>query len=435
MRRISGFIVGFTAILLLGGFSKTPQPDFSHDVAPVLYRHCASCHRPGEVAPFSLLGYKDAASHASLIASVTAAGFMPPWKPAPGFGDFRNDNHLTEEEISTLQRWASAGAPMGDPKEAPAPPHFASDWQLGPPDMVIRMPESFAVPASGGDIYQCMVLPLPIAEDRYVAAVEVKPGNRAIVHHAILYLDNGGRAKAFDDKYPGEGYRCFGGPGFIPSGGLGGWAPGAIPQRLPEGVGRALTKNSDLVLQLHYHPSGRPETDQTSVGIYFTHGPVTKTIYSFALVRRDLSIPAGDAHFASPIDFTLPIAIEATAVTPHMHLLGKEMKVTATLPSGEAKPIIWIRNWDFNWQGTYQFREPVELPAGTKLHVDAVYDNSSSNPRNPFSPPRSVSWGENTTDEMEVAFLQFQTTDPSDRRRIMISLIRQLDLWKYLDGR
>jgi hypothetical protein len=260
-----------------------------------------------------------------------------------------------------------------------------------------------------------------------VSTIEVRPGNRRVVHHAIIYLDGNGVARK-KEQAPGDGYRCFGGPGFLRAGSLGGWAPGAVPRPLPEGVARPLAQGTDIVAQIHYHPSGKPEQDQTSIGIYFAKTPAAKAVYNVDLLKRDLAIPAGDPHYRIQVDFTLPIAIEATGITPHMHLLGKQMKVTATLPSGEIKPLIWIQDWDFNWQGQYVFKQPIDLPAGTKLEMEAIYDNSAANVRNPHNPPVDVHWGENTTDEMAIAFLQYASANPRDRSVIGRSLIQQLNL-------
>jgi hypothetical protein len=421
------------ALVCMAGSNTTTStpaaaPTFNRDIAPILYNHCANCHRPGEVAPFSLLTYSDASKRAAQIAAVTHARFMPPWKPVVGYNEFADDRHLDPAEIETLSRWAKAGAPEGDAHALPVPPTFSSDWSLGPPDVVVTLPHPFQIPAGGQDIYQCFVLPLGFADDRAVSAVEVRPGDRQVVHHAILYLDNSGRARELEQNTAGAGYRCFGGPGFLPSGSLGGWAPGAVTQRLPDGVARHVAAGADLVAQIHYHPSGKPEQDQTSIGIYFAKGPAPQSIYNVTLIRRDLDIPAGDANYRVRVDFTLPIGIQATGVTPHMHLLGKQMKVTATLPTGEIKPLIRIDDWDFNWQGIYTFKSPIWLPAGTKLEMEALYDNSAANARNPHSPPQEVHWGENTTDEMAIAFLQYESANPADRVTIGRALIHQLGL-------
>ena len=407
-------------------------PTFSRDVAPILYNHCATCHRSGQIAPFSLLTYADAAKRAPLIAAVTESRFMPPWKPIPGHGDFKDANYLSDAELATLKQWAEAKAPEGDPADLPALPHFTDGWQLGQPDLVLKMPRPFLIPAEGEDIYQCFVMPLNLPAGTSVAAVEIHPGNRQVLHHSILYLNNDGQAQARDKATAEPGYRCFGGPGVPAAGSLGGWVPGAMPHKLPPGVAMNVPQGSELVMQNHYHPSGKPETDQSELGIYFAKGSVQKTVFSVPMMQRDLNIPAGDANYHVSASFVTPVDLEVIGIAPHMHLLGKDIDVTATLPSGQVKSMIWIKDWDFNWQGMYQYQAPLLLPQGTKIEIQAIYDNSSANPKNPNSPPQSVHWGENTTDEMCLAFIQVETSDPSDRLKILVSLIRQLEILKYL---
>jgi hypothetical protein len=214
---------------------------------------------------------------------------------------------------------------------------------------------------------------------------------------------------------------------------MAGWAPGVTAKRLPEGIARVVPKGADLIVQIHYHPDGKPEIDKTEIGVYLQKGPVSKQLFSIPVLQRALYIPAGDNRYRVATSFTTPIDLEVTSVAPHMHLLGREMKVTATLPSGEVRPMVWIKDWDFNWQGAYIFKEPMELPKGTRFDVEAFYDNSKDNPRNPTNPPKTVSWGEATTDEMCIAFIGYMTPHASDRMKLMMSLAQQLDLMKYPD--
>ncbi len=410
---------------------RATTPTFDKDVAPILFNHCASCHRPGQVAPFSLLTYGDAAKRASLIVTVTGSHFMPPWKPIPGYGEFKDANYLSDAEIETLRNWANAKAPEGDAADLPPVPHFPGGWELGPPDLVLKMPEAFQIPAEGEDIYQCFVLPLNLPAGTSVAAVEIHPGNRKVLHHSLLYLNDDGSARKLDQQTAEPGYRCFGGPGVRPAGGLGGWVPGTRTRLLPAGVAMAVPQGSDLIMQNHYHPSGKPETDQSELGFYFAKSPIEKTVFSFRIMHRDLNIPAGASHYQVTSTVVTPIDLEVIGIAPHMHLLGREMKVTATLPDGQIKPMVWIKDWDFNWQGMYQYQAPLCLPKGTKIELQASYDNSSGNPKNPHSPPQAVHWGENTTDEMCIAFIQCQTRNPGDRTIVRRSLAKQLDLMRY----
>ena len=406
--------------LLAASGTAAAEPTYCKDIAPILWKNCAGCHRPGEVGPFPLLTYKDAAKRASFLSDVIVSRRMPPWKPEPGFGSFHDARRLTDSEIQRIADWAMAGAPEGDVKDLPPAPTFPEGWQLGKPDLVLKVSESFSVPPSGRDIYRCFVIPIPIDSDKTVAAVEFRPGNRKIVHHALFYLDNKGAARKKDEADLGPGYASFGGPGILPSGASGGWAPGAIPRLLPDGVGKYLRKGSDLVLQIHYHPDGKPETDQSVVGIYFTRTRARKIVGGVLVRSRQLDIPPGERRYhVSAQSDPLPAAAQAIGITPHMHYIGKEMKVTAELPDGKTLPLIWIKDWDFNWQGQYQYQSPISLPKGTVIKLDAYYDNSTENARNPNKPPKRVRWGEQTTDEMCLLGVQVVTDNVADLLKIV----------------
>lgn len=397
---------------------QSTAPTFCKDVAPILYKHCVSCHRPGEVGPFSLIEYKEAAKRAEFLAEIVHSQKMPPWKPEAGYGAFRDELRMSEGEKATIAAWAKNGAPEGNKKDLPKPPVFETGWALGKPDLVIEMPKPFKVAAGGQDIYQCFVIPLPLDQDQSIIAVDFLPGNRRVVHHAILFLDSNGQARRKADPET-MSYRSFGGPGILPTGSMGAWAPGARPVKLPEGTGRFLKKGSDLVLQVHYHPSGREETDQSKVGIYFAKTPTKHYVGAVALRSRSIAIPPGKADYTiTTQSVPLPVPVEALGIFPHMHYLGKEMKVDAVLPDGKEVPLLWIKDWDFNWQGAYAYKDPVRLPKGTVLKLKAVYDNSESNPRNPSSPPKRVKWGEQTTDEMCLCGVQVITETADEMRKI-----------------
>jgi hypothetical protein len=416
-----------TAILL----SALAAPTFNRDIAPILNQECVRCHRPGEVAPFSLLTYADAQKRAGLIARVTRTRYMPPWKPEPGYGDFRDGHRLSDAQVQMLDEWAAASAPEGDGAPPPAPV-FASGWRLGPPDRILQPAESFHVRAEGPDLYQCFVIPLGLSEDAWVTGVEFHPGNKKVVHHALFFLDTTGKARELDAKDPGPGYRQFGGVGFSPSGTLGGWAPGANPRQMPDGVGYFVAKGADLVLQVHYHPDGKVEEDQSQIGITFAKVPPKKRFQALALLQPKIDIPAGEKDFVARQTFELPIALEAVGITPHMHWLGRSMKVWANLPDGRFENLIYISDWDFNWQGQYLYRQPLLLPKGTKISLEAHYDNSAANPRNPSDPPRAVSWGEQTRDEMCVAFIDYATSRPEDKKDLRRALVSQVGLFNLL---
>ncbi|MGE5192210.1 MAG: redoxin domain-containing protein [Deltaproteobacteria bacterium] len=399
---------------------------YTRDVAPIVQAHCVKCHREGEVAPFPLVTYADVFKRARQLVRVTQSRFMPPWKPEPDFGHFLNERRLTERERTLLAEWAEAGAPEGDPAELPPPPKFTEGWQLGEPDLVVKMDEPFEVPAGGRDVFRNFVIPVELTEDKLVSVAEFRPGNRRVVHHALFYLDRSGAARKKDAADPGPGYGSFGGPGFLPSGSIGGWAPGGTPQPLRDGMGRQLQKGSDLVLQIHYHPSGKTETDQSAIGIHFVKQKSQKAVIPITIVDRRLYIPAGAERHAISGSYTLPSETTMVVVIPHMHLLGREARATATLPDGTVEPLVWIKDWDFNWQDQYHLAQPRKFPKGTRLDYEAVYDNSDKNPLNPNSPPKEVTWGEETTDEMFLCFFLVTTDRPEDQLPLMLDNFRAM---------
>lgn len=380
---------------------------FNKDIAPIIFENCASCHRPGEVAPFSLLTYADVKKRARQIAIVTEKRVMPPWKAESGHHEFINARRLTERQIGMIKQWVAEGAPEGKAKDLPPAPRYTAGWQLGEPDAVLQADESYTLAADGADVYRCFVIPTDYSDDRYIAAMEVRPENRAVVHHVIAFLDTTGAGRKKDAADPGPGYTSFGGVGFAPSGTLGGWAPGNLPQRTPPGTGTLLPKGADIVLQVHYHPSGKPETDRTKIGLYFSKGSIDKRVRVFGIMNPGLRIPAGEKNYEVRAGHTLSADATILAVLPHMHLLGRDMTISAKLPDGTEKRLVRVVDWDFNWQTTYAFKQPVKLPAGSRIDVVAHYDNSADNPRNPNDPPRVVTWGEQTTDEMCFAFIPY----------------------------
>ncbi|HEY8748663.1 MAG TPA: hypothetical protein VIM11_11860 [Tepidisphaeraceae bacterium] len=402
---------------------------FNKDVAPIIFNNCASCHRPGEVAPFSLLDYANVRKHAKEIAELTESHAMPPWKPEPGYGDFMGVRRLSDQQINVIQQWVKQGKQEGQAGDLPAQPQFKSGWALGEPDMVVKMPKAFTLRADGPDDYRCFVIPLNLEKDTYVSAVDYRAGNPKIVHHALLFLDNTGKARELEsqstDNLPG--YFAAGGPRFQPSGGLGGWAPGVTAHFLPDGVGRQVKTNSDLIIQIHFHPSGKVEQEQSSVAIYLTKKTPEKLFVSLPSGERKIDIAANDSHYVIDKSFNLPIGVELQGVFPHAHLLCREIKVTATLPDGATMPLIWIKDWDWNWQGEYLYTKPIMLPPGTKIRQEFTYDNSSTNIHNPNSPPKEVKYGEQTGDEMSLVFYQL-VLKPSpmlDRMREMFGPRRQ----------
>lgn len=388
------------------------QITYTRDVAPILQQRCETCHRAGQVAPFALSNYAQAKSHAKMIVEVTQTRIMPPWIPgAETAYRFVGQRWLSDRELDLLAQWVEGGCVLGNEADMPTPAKFAEGWQLGVPDLVVKMQEPFSVPASGPDLLQNFVLPIDIPKDRLVAAVEFHPGNKRVVHHAVLFLDDKGQARKLDAATVEPGYSNFGGPGFLPSGALGGWSVGNTARRLPNDMGRYLKKGSDLVVQVHYHPTGKAEVDQSEIGLYFVNKPVevslkdsAKLVGSIWMANYEMDIPAGEANYRRSTSYTLPKDVIMVGVVPHMHLLGKSMRVTAIQPNKEPEVLIDIPRWDYNWQDEYYYEQPVRLKAGTQVVVEAVFDNSEDNPSNPSSPPKRVTWGEGTTDEMLFCF-------------------------------
>ena len=394
--------------------TNTPEEKvtYARDIAPILQQRCETCHRPDQVAPFVFTNYEEAKSYAEMIVEVTQQRIMPPWIPGPETAHrFIGQRRLSDRELDLLADWVKSGCTFGDEADLPPAAIYAEGWQLGKPDLVVKMQERFRVPASGPDLLQNFVIPIKIPEDKLVAAVEFHPGNKRVVHHAVLFLDDKGQARKLDAATPEPGYGNFGGPGFLPSGALGGWSVGNTARRLPNDMGRYLKKGSDLVVQVHYHPTGKVEEDLSELGLYFVDKPVAdslkesaKLVGSIWMANYEMDIPAGEASYRRSTTYTLPKDVIMVGIVPHMHLLGKSMHVTATEPRQQPQVLIDIPTWNYNWQDEYYYERPIRLKAGTKLVVEAVFDNSAANPSNPSSPPKRVTWGEGTTDEMLFCF-------------------------------
>jgi Flp pilus assembly protein TadD len=398
-----------------GGQPVAPAPTFTRDVAPILFAKCASCHRPGEIGPFSLLSYRDARQRATQIADVTARRVMPPWKPEPGKGEFVGARALTEEELRTLQRWVEQGAVEGDPAELPPAPKWIDGWQFGDPDLVVTMAGEYTLPADGPDVFRTFVVPIPTTAPRYVQALEFRPGNGRAVHHANLGVDRTRSSRRLDLQDDEPGY--LGGmvpDASYPPGHMLGWTPGQRPRPSPDGAAWRLEPSSDLVVQLHMQPTGKPERVKVSAGFFFTDVAPTRTPVGLRLGSETIDIPAGDPDHVITDDYVVPVDVEVLAIQPHAHNLGRRMEASATLPDGSTRWLISIGDWDFRWQDVYRYAQPVALPRGTAISMRFTYDNSSGNARNPHQPPRRVVWGQNTTDEMGDLWLQLVARDPAD---------------------
>lgn len=430
-----------TLLLLAGASSAFAQeknaPTFNKDVAPIVFGQCATCHRPGEAAPFPLLSYQDAKKRGKLIAQVTQSKQMPPWKADKGDVAFRNERRLTDAQIAVVQQWFAAGMPEGDAKDLPPAPTFASEWSLGKPDLVVKMPKSYRVPAEGRDIYRNFAVALNLTEDKWVKAIDFRPSAPSVVHHTLFFLDVTGTA-AKKEAASGvvgtsgsmgglaglggkekKGLGALGGLGGLggeggpqtTNVGIGGWALGAQARSLPDGLAFKIPKGSDLLLSTHFHPSGKAEEEASTIALYFTDTAPTKRFTGIQLpiafgIAAGIDIPAGKKDYAIEDSFVVPVDIKGFGISAHAHYLAKEFTMTATPPEGKAKTLLHVPDWDFAWQEQYQFQDFVDLPKGTKLSVKITYDNSADNPRNPTSPPRRVRWGKESTDEMGSITLQ-----------------------------
>lgn len=379
---------------------------FSRDVAPILFEHCLSCHREGGIGPFSLETYAGARERAERIAVLTTARTMPPWLPEPGREPFVGERRLDEDEIETLRRWAEGGALEGDPAVLPPAPRFAPGWQLGEPDLVVTMPEPYVVPASGRDVFRSFVVPVPTEHDRFVEAMEFRPGNHEVVHHAVVLVDAARSTRHLDALDPEPGWVGMqAGLAESPDGHFLGWTPGKTSLEAPEGMTWRLPRGSDLVLQLHLLPRPDAAPVQVQVGFHFGETP-SRTSTRLRLGTKAMEVRAGETNYRIRDDYRLPVDVELVGLYPHAHYLGREMRAWAEFEDGRRQPLLHIPDWDFNWQAEYRFARPVSLPAGAKLAMEFRYDNSADNPQNPHDPPRRVRYGPESSDEMGDLWIQ-----------------------------
>jgi hypothetical protein len=410
----------FAAVLATSGsvFAAAPAaldvPTFTRDVAAILNDRCVSCHSPGEVAPMSLRTYEEARPWAKSIQRAVHEREMPPWDADPGFGPFANDRSLSQDEIDTLVRWASAGAPRGE-GEAPAPPPVQeTEWKLGEPDWVIEF-DPFEVAADGPDHFLQTPIETGFDADRWIRAIEVLPGDRRVVHHFLLWLAN----------ESGTGQESL----------LGGWAAGANQEPLPPGTARLLKQGRALIGDFHYHPTGVAATDRTRIGVHFADPEeVEKELVNLWILNAEFEIPAGDPDYGASASHVFPQDGKILALTPHMHYRGKDMTYTATYPDGRQETLLRVSKYDFNWQTGYQFAEPVAIPAGTRVDVVAHWDNSPDNPNNP-DPTRNVTFGTDSTDEMLIGFVDYVVDEGISPQPVSLVLGKLAELAENHPGR
>ncbi len=403
----------------------TAQSTTWKEVAPVFYKHCGACHRPGGIGPFNILDYQVASSLARGIQFVVERREMPPWPADPTYRHYSQERVLNDTEIKTIVNWVNQGASAGDLTQAPVPPSYANGPAIQDPDLVVKMP-AFTV-NTHHDLYQCFVIPTGLSEERFITAVEVIPGNEKVVHHVQVFMDPTGASLARDAATPEPGYTCFGG---VFSGGsqlIGGWVPGAKASFYPRGIGAKLPAQAYIIIQVHYPGGINNQVDTTQVRFKLTKQKLRELTFSpilnylgpagnfGGLENGPLFIPANTVKlFTARFDIPQNFHASAVSVFPHMHLIGKSIESFAVTPTGDTIPLVRINDWDFHWQLTYDFQKLIPLPGGSKLYARAVYDNTSANLDNPFSPPQNISGGDATTNEMLLVYFAYVAYQPGD---------------------
>jgi hypothetical protein len=399
------------AITFLGTYAvcQTPTVTFTRDVAPILQKHCQTCHRPGEAAPFPLLTYEQARPWAASMKRVVKEKRMPPWYADPAYGHFANDRSLTEKEIDTIVAWVNAGTPKGDPAEMPATPNFVEGWGIPKPDAIFQLPRPFSVPESGMVEYQYVILPTGFTEDKWVQAAEARPTDRSVVHHIIAYIREPGSnyfkgqkiGVFFEAPPPKQDEKTD--TSALPSDFLVGYAPGQNAEILRPGQAKLIKAGSDIVLEVHYTPNGTATTDQARLGIVFAKEPPKQRVLTLSAVNGTFKIPPGDPNYRVDASFEVPRDVELVALHPHMHTRGKDFEYRLVFPTGETQTLLKVPAYNWHWQLWYNLDSPIALPKGTKIECTAHFDNSPDNPENP-DPTKTVIWGQQNSDEMMVGF-------------------------------
>ena len=409
------------AVLGVSPAAAQPAVTFTRDVAPILYARCSACHHDGGSAPFPLLTYSQVKQHAAQLVDVTQRRYMPPWKPEPaGSGTFIGANRLTDAELVTLADWVKGGAPEGDPSALPPVPKVTPGWKLGKPDLIVTPSEAFTLGPDGSDAFRIFVIPLPTTGVRYVKGLEFHPGNVRVVHHANIRIDPTRTSRQFDDADPQPGYDgLIAHTAVYPDGHFLGWTPGQVPPLLPKGLAWTLQPNTDLVVELHLQPSGKPELVKPEIGLYFGPDPPERVPTMLRLGKQDIDIPAGEKAHTIRDEYVLPVDATLEAVQPHAHQRARQIRAEATLPGGQVVPVIAIADWDFRWQDVYRYVTPLSLQKGTKLSMAITYDNSAENLRNPWQPPHRVFWGQRSADEMGDVWFQVLTKSERDRQALL----------------
>lgn len=386
-----------------------PEVTYTRDIAPILQKHCQECHRPGQVAPFSLLNYQQASRWSKTISEVVSDGRMPPWHADPRHGEFANDRRLPDTERNLLLEWVKQGCPKGEAKDEPAAREFATNWELGSPDLVLKMKETFTIPALApvkGIEYQLFVLPTNFSEDVWVQAVEARPGNRAVVHHMILYI--GDKPRMAEGESADRDV-------------LAAYVPGSKPAVFPQGLAKRIPKGAKLVLEMHYTANGSEQIDCSSIALVFAKSPPEHEVRARFVANTTFTIPSGaDRHEVTAATTFDKDALLLT-LSPHMHLRGRSFLVRAVYPDGRTEIVLSVPRYDFNWQHAYALKTPLPMPAGTRLECVGTFDNSAANPNNP-DPTSEVRWGDQSWEEMMLGIVGYiYVNEPSRQAGEMVN--------------
>lgn len=412
-------------LFLLLACSCLAEVTFTRDIAPILQKHCQVCHRPGEIGPMPLLTYKQARPWAKAIREAVQLRKMPPWFADRRFGEFANDPSLTPEEVAKVERWVEEGSKEGDPKDAPAEAHWPSGWAAQNPDMVISMPHSFPIPANAVIEYQYIILPTHFRTDRWVRLVEIRPSDAGVVHHAVLYVREAGSKwlrsvpKGVMYAPPPSNTEALREARETKADILGVYTPGSPVSSFPEGMAKRVPAGADLILQLHYTAKKTGASDQTRIGLVFAKEPVTKRVLTLQMGMDDIVIPPGDRECRLSRWGTLPREALLLSMLPHMHLRGSGFEYQIVHPRGRIETLLKVNHYDFHWQLSYKLKTPRLLPAGTRLLVTGIFDNSANNPRNP-DPGIEVHWGEQSWEEMMIGFFDVAVPPNIDKQAFFV---------------
>ena len=434
---LRGFGVATVACIFCCASAAADPVTYHGQIAPIILKDCAPCHRPGESGPFSLLTYEDVKKRAAQIVKVTSSRFMPPWLPEPGYGQFQEERRLSDAQIELFEAWVKQGTPAGTPRKAEDAQRFSTGWLMGQPDLVLRAARSYTVPADAGETFWNFIMPVPISTTRWVRAIEIRPGNPRVFHHANVILDRSHAARRRESA-PGSGFPgmdvIFEEETFEPDGQFLSWKPGSNPVVEPDGMAWRADPGMDLILNVHLKPTGKEETVNPVIGVYFTGKPQTRFPMLIQLEHdRALDIPPGEKDFLVTDEYRAPMDLNVLAIYPHAHYLAKTIEGYATLPDGTKKWLVRIPDWDLNWQGVFRYKSPVLIPKDSVVTMRIHYDNSTDNVRNPNNPPKRVTGGADAASEMSHFWLQVLPVTEGDHRAELQESVSAQELQKYPD--